>query len=438
MRRHLWKPLVACAILVLLTLGSAPASSTDTISVKKISLPTGSVAVGLAYSGGYVYYASYVYGFLMRVDPATMTYVNLTSSTGAFNSFYFGMAFDWANDNIWLTRRDDGNNGNPAGVTVSTVTGVTKEVLNSSSGGEWDGIGVVGGYAWVAQGSLLYKISLAAPYSSTSYSIAGGGGAYYGMVGDGDGNVWFSDILGGQLFKFSPSTSTLTGYSGFNRPLGVTVNNSTVYVAENCRYIADSCTPSIAEMSTGGGNITRVSVVGSPFDVAAVSGRIVWTSSAEDANHTTTICVLWGACVDTGETNYYLSTDAAGNVYFSYYGSSGVGVVSGLVPVPPSSTTLTSAGAARATVSGFTGVEVTFTNTANTSILANVYFAWYNSGSQIVAIGAQLEVTFGAGENMTFFSAMSVPPGTYAVQAFAWDINGFALSPSYEASVTIT
>jgi len=87
------------------------------------------------------------------------------------------------------------------------------------------------------------------------------------------------------------------------------------------------------------------------------------------------------------------------------------------------------------TSSGFTGVSATFTNTGVASTV-NVYFAWYNSGNQIVNVGGQLNVAFAAGGGATFFSSYSTP-GTYTVQVFVQGTSGNALSTSYSATVTI-
>ena len=57
---------------------------------------------------------------------------------------------------------------------------------------------------------------------------------------------------------------------------------------------------------------------------------MVWTSSAEDASITTTVCILNGQCANTGESNYFIASDSSGNIYVSYYGSAGAEEVNGL------------------------------------------------------------------------------------------------------------
>ena len=203
------------------------------------------------------------------------------------------------------------------------------------------------------------------PFAVQTVSINGTvGGAYNGFVCDGSGNVWFSDITDGQLIKFATASSTFTMYPGFNRPLAIAVSGTTVYVAENCRS-QDSCSPAIAQMSTSGGPITRTQVIGSPYGIAVVSGSVVWSSSAEDVNRTQTICVLDGGCVATGEANFYLASDASGNIYFSFYGSNGVGVISGLEPSVSGNTTTTTTGSAASTGSSSTSSSKSASSTSS-------------------------------------------------------------------------
>ena len=307
-------------------------TTSSTITVTKFCLPTGTTPVGVAYSGGYVYYASYSYGFIMKVNAATGEYSFLTKGTGAYNRFYYSMAVD-ATGNLWVTRRDVGNDGTPAGVSrISLSTGHETFVVNDS--GEQDGIGIVGADVYAAVGSTLYKIDDATS-AVTTYSIPGGGGSYNGFVGDSNGNVWFSDVLGGKMFEFNPQDGQFTSYSGFDRPLGVAVLGNVVYVAENCQ----GCP--VVQMWTDGTGMNSIPTNFTPYGIDAVAGFIVWTSSGGDGN----ICALGGSCINTGEFNYFLADDGSGNIYFSYYGSSGVGKISGfhgsLPPPPPITSTTT-------------------------------------------------------------------------------------------------
>jgi len=96
----------------------------------------------------------------------------------------------------------------------------------------------------------------------------------------------------------------------------------------------------------------------------------------------------------------------------------------------------TSTGASEATQNGFTGDEVSFTNQLGASTV-NIYFVWYNSADQVIAISAQLNAAYTSGQVQTFFNAGTTTPGTYTVQTFIRDTSNNALSTSYAATVTI-
>ena len=146
---------------------------------------------------------------------------NVTSPTRqCYDKTYYGLALD-GNGNLWLTRRDPGNDGTPPGLSfVNTQTGLTTDVQDTSV--ETDGVGICFGGVYFAQGSTLYKVAVAPdpPFAVQTVSINGTvGGAYNGFVCDGSGNVWFSDITDGQLINsrplrvHSPCTLASTGLS---------------------------------------------------------------------------------------------------------------------------------------------------------------------------------------------------------------------------------
>ena len=318
-------------------------TSASSVTLKKFCLPPGTIAIALAYLNGYAYYASQVYGFVIKVNTLTGNYTIISKPEGYYNRPYYGAAIDPVGGNLWLTRFIAGNDNYPPGVSVvSLTTGLVTDVLNGSS---FVGIGIVGGYAYAASGKSLFKISLAPPYNHTEFSLAGDNvtGSFHGFVGDPEGNVWFTDEGSGRIYEFDPLTNSTTVYSGFNMPIGIAVSSSTVYVAEYCPstlfhgnpFYYDGCLPSIAQMPLAGGSISRTLLgAGAPFDVVIASGLVVWSSDADDWGHTTTICVLNGECISTGEANFFMTTDPSGNVYFSYFGSSGVGEISGFKASP--------------------------------------------------------------------------------------------------------
>lgn len=103
--------------------------------------------------------------------------------------------------------------------------------------------------------------------------------------------------------------------------------------------------------------------------------------------------------------------------------------------VPPGKQ-FTSTGATQNTQNGFTGDQVPFTNQLGASTV-NALFVWYNSADQVVAVSAQLNVAFTAGQTQTFFNAGTTTPGTYTVQAFIRDTSNNAVSIQYAATVTV-
>jgi len=319
--------LTLAALFLVTVVGFSPAAHAATPTVTKFALPSGSVPVGLAYYSGFVYYASYTYGAIYKVNPGTSTFTYLRANDSApFNHIYFAMALDSSSGNLWLTRRDTANNGTLPGVSmVSTSTGVEIKVL--SGAGEWDGVGVSGSYAYAAVGTTFYKILATSPFTTSTFTISGGAGSYYGMVADGSGNVWFTDILGGKLCEFTGAS--VTCYSGFSRPSSIAIIGTTGYVTENN---ANGNFQKV-NLSTGG-IIGSVSISGTtPYGATVNNGSPIWTSSGGDNQ----VCVVGPTvfttvCVNDSEANYFAVSDPSNNVYVSYYGSSGIAEIQGLAP----------------------------------------------------------------------------------------------------------
>ena len=332
---------VAVSVIVILSfsiffgLQSVHASSP---TVKTVSIPnSGTAFAGMVLSSGTLYYASYQYGAIYTVPTATMnSYATLSPPVASFDRIFFGLAMD-GSGNLWATRRDAANNGTGPGISlISTSTGKIYNILTGT--GEWDGTGYSNGYVYAAQGSTFYQVSTTSPYAVTTYPITGGGGSYYGMVPDSLGDIWFTDILGNKLCDFNGASISCANGSGngftFSRPSGIEIDGAIMFVAEN------NLDGNIDRVSIPSGVITQQTATdGMPYGIIGVgpaaTQSVIWSSAGTDDQ----ICVLNGACVNTGATNYYLQADSSENVYFSFDGGNGVGQISGLVASATTSTT---------------------------------------------------------------------------------------------------
>jgi plastocyanin len=160
-------------------------------------------------------------------------------------------------------------------------------------------------------------------------------GSYYGFINDASGNMWFSDVDNGYVYKFDGAE--VTQFAGFHRPLGLAPSGGYVYVAENVRAGDNpSWSPAIAKLNPVDGSITRMTVTGSPYGITTFSilttTYIAYSSSGEDSAHTCGIGVgVFGGSVTffniAVPAVYYLHYEPTSNaLYFTFYGSgSGVG-----------------------------------------------------------------------------------------------------------------
>jgi len=91
------------------------------------------------------------------------------------------------------------------------------------------------------------------------------------------------------------------------------------------------------------------------------------------------------------------------------------------------------------TVSGFVGVNASFTNTAIGPLTGQVWFELLNSGNQVVQGPTFVQATFTAGNTQSFFFALApgLASGTYTAKLFVV-VGGNAYSASYTASVTVS
>ena len=400
----LMKPLLGGLFMMLILLAtfgtSVYYSSAQTPTVQKFSLPSGSNSVGLVFHNGWLYYASYDYGFVMQVNASTGAWSNVTTDNhqtyaNAFDRMYYGLTAD-NTGNLWLTRRNQGNDGTPAGISkINIATGLETFVV-SNDAGEWDGIGYSNGFVYAAAGDTFYQINASTSQIFT-YTIPGPGyTGYFGFAPDQQGNIWFSDIINGLVCEFVPSTTLITCHGGFNRPLGIAFLGNTAYVAENVRSSDSGLSPAIASFSVSSpAVVSRTDVVGSPYDIANVAGTIIWSSSAEDFAATTTVCTIGGVCTNTGEVNYYIVSNGP-IAYVSYFGSSGVAKVSSMACWHPSTVTVKLANghivnAALSSKGCLTSTYI-LPNSLKSSAIVSVTSPFVSSWSK--AIGSKFHVSF--------------------------------------------
>ena len=191
--------------------------------------------------------------------------------------------------------------------------------------------------------------------------------------------------------SLTTNTATITGYG-------------TVSPAEPAGTAVIAFTYSL----NGGANVTT------PITSTNSSGAAFFSFSASLLNGTNTLKIY--------------ATDSQSNV--------GFGIFTLTVTHPPPGLIFTSVGSAQEVFNGFTGAAANFTNTDTVSHTVNVYFVWYNSATQVVSVGAQLNVAFASGATASFFNSYTTP-GTYTVKVFVQDTSGNALSVSYPTTVTI-
>jgi streptogramin lyase len=316
-------------------LPSIPVQAQPTL--KTLNLPTNYIPIGIVYDGTYIWTVSYTYGAISKIDLSTSTvthyYVKGSPDTN-YDWCFYGLRID-VNGNFWISCR----------------SGYLVKFYPSTGSFEVKGnfvylesLHYYNGYVYFASGSNLYKYNITTDTYET-FAIPNSSYGYFFGATDTSGNIWFSDIINGYVYKFDGAT--ITQYSGFHRPLGITYTNNYIYVAENVRQsdIESNPTwqPAIARLNPSNGSIVRTVVTGSPYGLATFtflgSTYLAWSSSGEDSTSTKGIG-LYKINTDGSLTNviffptslaiYYIQYNN-NVIYFTFYGSNGVGAMENVV-----------------------------------------------------------------------------------------------------------
>jgi hypothetical protein len=324
---------VLLVFLLLLPMGilslsvSGPLIAHAQPTVQTLTLPSGYLPIGVVYQGGLIWTVSYTYGAISSINltsgAVTHYYIQGTPDTNYTWQFY-GLTLD-ANGDFWIA--------SSAGRLVEFFPSNGSFVVQMSGLVGFNDVYFYNGFLYFAAGSTLYKYDVA---TNTSIAFAlPSSGAYYGVTNDPAGDIWFTDISNGFVYKFDGTT--VSQFTGFHRPLGITSALGYIWVAENVRasdiQANPTWTPAIAEVDSSAGTIiTRVPATGSPYGLLTFSflGNtfIAYSSSGEDAGHTRGIGFVNGTFINIAvPAVYYLNYQAAANMmYFSFYGSDPNGV----------------------------------------------------------------------------------------------------------------
>jgi len=438
--------LLACLTLFAVSLFTVEVNGQPTIST--LNLPYNYIPIGIVYKEGYIWTVSYTFGAISKINLATgeVTHYYFEGVPDTdYSCQFYGLAID-VNGNFWIAGQKL--------VMFNPSTGTFTVKLNVA----FRGIGYYNGHVYFAVGNTLYKYDVATD-AYTTFTLPASG-SYYGFVNDASGNIWFSDVDHGCVYKFDGTA--VTQFAGFHRPLGLAPSGGYVYVAENVRQCDDaSWSPAIARLNPSDSSIARMNVAGSPYGILVFNvlstSYVAYSSSGEDAGHTRGIGVgVFGGSMTffniAVPAVYYLNYQPTANaLYFTFYGSgSGVGEFSDPVsevllasdsntvdvavnqlPVYQTSLTLE---ADKATI--FVGDKITFTSTLK--------YANGTKAGQPVGAGKPVKLLINGHEvasgqtdangqwsyTYTFNTA-----GTYTVQS---KFEGGTFSPYYSESSSAT
>jgi len=226
------------------------AKSTIIPDIQYLTLPADSTPMGVVYDNiETTYVASYWRGSIFAINTSTLEYEEYFV-TGSENHYLGveGLTID-SSGNVWFTERRKGiGKFNPVTKTFEefSINGSKPhQIVYSPSDGN----------LWFTNQPYLSKIN---PSSEeiTDYYV---GGEAMTLSLDSNGNIWFSR-LEGSIGRFNITSEELFEVVGFDRPIGVFVNGSFVFVAENslsseCGYDKNG---TVAIYNIGTEEITRV------------------------------------------------------------------------------------------------------------------------------------------------------------------------------------
>ena len=218
------------------------AKSVGIPEVEYLTLPDDFWPMGMVYDGVQtVYTVSYMRGSILAINTSSLEYEEYfvrgskTSGLGLY-----GITID-GNGDVWFTERSDSK--------IGRFDPETKSFEEFTTIG-WFVPGIIynqfDGNVWFTNGQYLSKIN---PSSEeiTDYWV---GDDPWLLSLDSSGNVWFSKLLAGLLVRFNITSEELFDVSGFDRPLGVFVNGSFVFVAENSQDVGENGTIAIYNIDT--------------------------------------------------------------------------------------------------------------------------------------------------------------------------------------------
>lgn len=294
---------------------------------QQLPLPDGNIPVAILYSSGKLWMGGYWTGALFEVDNATMTLLGTYFVTGAEDNSIglYGIAQD-GDGNLWLSGRINGK------IYKFNVAAHTFAEINTNTIQDPTNILYLNGFVYVACVSKLLKINVA---TNAITEIDLPACSYNGMCAFG-ANILITGVCTGQLLEVDTVANDYTvRVLDLHRPLNVAYDAAShnVYVAENVRWTGDSYEegwyPAIATINSTSWGVSRTDVtdIGSPYAVAVFGGIVVWGSSAENEFRSKTINILGGSSTNVGEAVYYLAFDGVDNIFYSYFGSCGIGKI---------------------------------------------------------------------------------------------------------------
>ncbi len=414
----------------------------------------------------------------------TISVINKTSNAVAFNISGvgqggwdpLGIAVD--NESIWVTRNLDNKtsrinmtsnqvianislNFSPVGIAVdpqfvwvtgyNTSTNVSSLVKINKTSNAIDtsyfagtfayGVAVDNNFVWVANemNNSIWKLN-----KSSNFTIIPLPGIRpKGIAIDPQGNVWFTDSLGGKVFRMNGVTNALElNVSTGVTPVGIAVDNDSVWVANNGNM-------TVVKLNKTSGAIQGVIVTGSdpvlhnPFGVSLddnFAWVTVWNRNVTMKLNKTSGASIENITVGIDPTSF---GDSTGYAYETLFGggappSNGTGNINGTVYNASSNQTIANAsitlfGLNITTLTNGSGFyNITNITAANYSILANA------SGFTAQAANISVSENQTIAQNFYLNGTGGAPPsnGTGNLTGYVWNLTtGVPLSG---ANVTLS
>jgi streptogramin lyase len=329
----------ALMLLSISFIGSANYAKGQSESITYITLPSNSLPMGLLYDNNTntVWVALHWNRSIAKIDVATKTYTLYRLPWDVGEEYYGPLPWTLTltpDGNLWFAISGYMTNPNfppakgiPVLAKMNTSTGeFTILWIPKEAGGGCD-IKYHSGFVWYLTGQGLLKIN----YSSSSIvnfyaKFIHGGGS---MEIDDD-FIWFSITEDGTVTKFNTLTEDFETFVGFDRPLGIEIDNNYVYVAENTRNTGVNGT--IARINKVTQKVDRIetnTIVTNegPFHVLKDSvGNLWWTTNSKQLG----VKMAFTGTMFTYEAIspycYFMTEVPEGSIWFSAVGSAYIGI----------------------------------------------------------------------------------------------------------------